>query len=567
MQIVPVNVLWSRRGLGPVHIEPTGGRVSTQGSGVYRAALYAGLGMGSIGLSCAGAAVAQAVEHNPPLPVAQPVLTPAEIVTGPILTAVVIPGDDGRISLAGLSFIGQPVSAAVIHRLEAAIDRKLVEDGRPALARFVAVPDAAPGVVTFSIAQARVGTVKMTGAPPADARAIEADLGLKPGAMINRAETAGALDSLNRYPFRQVTTAFAPETSAGIEDVAVTVTEQKPWQFIAGFKYEGSSALTWQRAFAGLTVGNWLGQDSVLAFQATASPNDIDLYPEYRDYDLTYSKPVSRDGVVEAGIDVTDELFHYPPDDYWLIEVDGTLDYRRYPYDAAGQNIGDVRVGVEARHEHVRTIVAGAQTKDDSEEMYELFAGYHRTLDMASAHDDIDLSLHGSSGGVDPGNSDAHFVEYSGDRMRSARYAYLDVTLDHAQALTTSLSWHSQVSAQLASGPMPYYVQDILGGVANVRGYFLYDGSADDALIARNEWGRRPKSGGLAPDLFVFLDAGSGYDAQLHTTKTLASTGLGMTSALTARAVLHVDVDHALCRGTVTPAGTNAVEANLTYKY
>ena len=548
-----------------VQIEPTGGSVPTIKSAIYTAWLLFCLGVGGAGLG--GSAAAQAVEHAAPLPRGRPLPAPADVVAGPVLTAVVIPGDDGRIGLAALSFIGQRISAALIHRLEIAIDRKLAEAGRPALARYVVAPDAAPGVVTFAIAQATAGSVKVTGVPSAEARAIEADLGLKPGTTIHRAETAIALDSLNRYPFRQVATAFAPATSQGIEDVAVTVTEQKPWQFVAGFKYEGSSALTWQRAFAGLTVGNWLGQDSVLAFQATASPNDIDLYPEYRDYDLTYSKPVSRDGVVEAGIDVTDELFHYPPDDYWLIEVDGTLDYRRYLYDAAGQGIGDVRAGVEARHEHVRTIVAGAQTNDDSEEMYELFAGYHRALDTASAHDDIDLSLHGSPGGVDPGNSDAHFIEYSGDRMRSARYAYLDVNFDHAQALTKSLSWHSQVSTQLASGPMPYYVQAILGGVGNVRGYFLYDGSADDALIVRNEWGRRSKSGGLAPDLFVFLDAGSGYDAQTHKTKSLASTGLGMTSALTAEATLHVDVDHTLCRGTTTPAGTNAVEASLTYKY
>lgn len=532
---------------------------------------WSGLLIG-IGLVDAGVVAAHAVERNPPIPLVQPAPAPAGThdIAGMVLTAVVISGDDGRISLAGLPFVGQPLSPALIRRLEAFIDRRLADAGRPAVARFVEVPDATPGVVTFSVVPASVGMVKVTGAPPAEAQAIQSKLGLEPGAAVDPVGTAIALDSLNRYPFRQVAVTFAAQAAPGVGTVAATVTEQKPWQFTAGAKYAGSSALTRRRLFAGITVGDWLGQDSVLAFLATAAPNAIDrtsVHPEYEDGALTYTRPVSRDGVVEAGIDVTGQLFHYPPDDYWLIEVDGTLDYRRYLYDATGQGVGDVRVGIEARHERVRTITGGMQVGDESEEMYELYAGYHRLTDTARTHDEGDISLHVSPGGVDPGNGDAHFAKYSGDRMRSARYAYADVNFDHAQALGASLSWHAQLSAQLATGPMPYYVQGAVGGVNNVRGYFLYDGALDDVVILRNEVGPRSKVGGLAPNLFMFLDVGSGYDAQLHTTKTLASTGLGASYTLTRHTMLSVDVAHALLKGTITAPGTNAVEANLTYKY
>ena len=524
-----------------------------------------------------------APEHYPPLlpksTAPAPWLTVAPATAGkwPLgsrLAAVSLtsaPSATGHGNAIGLNatvrkFIGSPITPGLIRDIEATLNDRLARSGRPLLARWVPADSDSSGVLHFELRQIVLDDIRVTGAAPAEAAVLKRRLGLAPGAAISDRELAFDLAALNRYPFRKVTARLAPDATGHGDALSLDVTHTKPWQAYIGFKYAGSDRLTWRRYYAGGTIGGLLGRDSVLAFQATGSP-DVALHgarePNFGDLYATYVLPVTRHGVFEANLEGDTFRFTYAASKYRILDALGAVGYRLNVPVKAGQR--DIRAGIEARHE--RTFVtpaAGGTTRQSAVEVYQVYAGYHVARDRGDGHDDLDMVAHLSPGGMNSGNSSRTYVQYSDGRETTARYAYLLAAYEGNGRLGTHLTWHSQATVQLSTAALPFTEQSPLGGLAYVRGYKLFDGSVDDAAIVRQEIGVYRKAG-LAP--YLFVDAGWGLDIGAKHHLVLGAVGMGVTLPLKGDSSLHLDAVHTLCDGDVTPHGVDALEANLAFRY
>ncbi|MGZ3298147.1 MAG: ShlB/FhaC/HecB family hemolysin secretion/activation protein, partial [Asticcacaulis sp.] len=501
--------------------------------------------------SAAAHAVGEGMEHYAPPRLPRPLLpalmtvpvTQPDLSLGSRLTAIrLMNGADGMSDLTR-RWLGTPVTPRLIAEVEAAIDARLGQRQKPLMARWVPGPGLSAGVLAFDLVPAVVGQVKGGGEDTGDLRK---RLGLMPGAALDRTRLAIEIDSLNRYPFRQIKAKLTPRAVGNAVDVDLTISRDKPWQLSSGIKYAGGPGRTWRRVFFNGAFGGLLGRDSLLAFQITASP-DAALRerkrPKYAELYLTYTKPVGRRGLLESSFDFSGINFRFPEANYWIVESDGTLGYRYTltgPSSPRGES--DVRFGMEARHERVQTYTGGTLlTANIASETFEGYVGYHTVRDTDRVHAELDLSAHLSPGNVDRGNGNRWFAAYNEGRVKSARYAYAALSYDRTSKLNRGLAWHVQINGQAATGPMPFIDQPLIGGIANVRGYFLPDGSFDDVLIARNELSLSGK-GILALQPFVFVDSGAGFDASVRQTLTLASAGVGAKFPLGKTAELDMDI-------------------------
>jgi hypothetical protein len=307
----------------------------------------------------------------------------------------------------------------------------------------------------------------------------------------------------------------------------------------------------------------------VLAFQATMSPDALvrsGRFPALADASLGYTKPIGGRWLVEAGYEATGMTYKQPTDTYWLDELDGVAGLRYLlTGPAAGWGQSDLRAGLDMRHERVQDFQGGERLVFDmTADMDELYLGYHINRARPAQQTDFDISLRLSPAVALPEDTAAHYDTYYSGRLKSARYGYLAFALDETLGQAAGLVWHSQLNGALASGPLPYYDQAIMGGQSNVRGYFLPDGSYDDALIWRNEL-KWPAFKNITP--FVLGDIGIGHDDQLKITKTLASVGAGISVPLSRTVALSADIAHALRHAPVTAAGANIFEMNLKTSY
>jgi hemolysin activation/secretion protein len=484
------------------------------------------------------------------------------------LKGVHIDGDKTTVPADVLRLIGQPITPQLVTRIESRINRALAAEGRQVTTvRYESAADDG-GVLTFGARSFVVGRLTIKGGTAADKTAVGARLGLRAGQAVDPAALAFDLENLNRYPFRQVDVKVGP--APGLSDVTVEVTPTRPWTAYWGVRYSGSPRLISRRLYAGGSVGGLLGRDSVVSVDVTESPDYLvrsRRHPRMADASVTYTLPVGRRGLIEAGIELTGMTFPAPPDTYWLVENDATLGYRYFlTGPATGRGQSDVRIGLDLRHE--RTIDYQNETVvfNAAADLNELYLGYHVSQSRPAWQNDIDLSLRLSPAVDMPGTRAAHYADYTGGRMISARYSYLTLAADETVGPATGAQWRTQVSAMLASGPIPYWDQLILGGQRNVRGYFLPDGSYDDAVIWRNEFrfGKGPFTA-IAP--FVLADIGYGRDAQTKDSETLASVGLGVSLKLSKAVTLVSDIAYTLSPGQRTAARTAVFEANLKTSY
>jgi len=508
-------------------------------------------------------------ERPPPLPRPLPSAGAVRYVlrlpqSPPPLRGVHIDGDIARVPADVLGLIGQPITPQLVARIEARINHVLAAEGRTVTVRYEPSPAGDAGVLSFATRPFTVTglTVRGGGADTA------ARLHLREGQPVDPAALAFRLENLNRYPFRQVDVTVAPAGRANASAVTVEIADTKPWTAYWGVKYAGGPHETWRRLYAGGSMGDVLGQDSVLSIQVTESPDALLRTRRHRqmaDGAIAYSLPVGERGQVEAGYELTGMTFRFPPDIYWLVENDGTLGYRYFlTGPASGPGQSDVRIGLDLRHERTIDYQDDQPVFDAAAEINEVYLGYHFNQVRPDRQSDIDVALRLSPAVDMPGTKAAHYAAYTGGRMKSARYGYVLLAVDETVGPAAGAQWHSQVSAMAASGPVPYWDQMILGGQGNVRGYFMADGSFDDAVVWRNEL-RLPVKGALAP--FVLADIAIGHDDQLKVTKTLASAGVGVNVKLSAAVSLTCDAAYALRHGPVTAAGTTVFEAVLKTSY
>ncbi len=463
---------------------------------------------------------------------------------------------DGKRSGADIAarlkpFLGQALSRKLIAEIEAAIARDYRDMNYPFVSLSTPEQEIDAGVLQVRVIEFHAGDVSVAGTrSPAEATALRARVGLASGQAINARELTTDLDQINRYPFRQVQAAFTPGDALGVTNLRLAAEEGQPWQVYGGYSNDGSPSTSFDRYFVGGAIGNLLGADSVLSGQATSSRDALNgkKDPHYRSLALNYSLPVGRRGGIEASADLVETYQTAEPFTVRLKAAEGSLGYRMALSDLYGdRGATDVRFGVEARHQTGSTYFSGLDVYDVSMDVYQAYAGLHHASGDGAGAANWDLALHMSPGGIGRGNSAQQLYLYSQGRVAGATYSYLTADYQRLTALPGGLDLNTQAIGQFTPIALPRTEQAGMGGDYLVRGYTLDDGSADTALILRNELHWQGMSWGQASaDPYLFADLGHGRDNLLHSNVDLASAGLGGNVRLLSHVALKLDAAVAL---------------------
>lgn len=466
-------------------------------------------------------------------------------------------GDKAQAAIAAKlkPFLGQPLSRKLIAQIEAAVALDYRGLNFPFVSLSTPEQEIDGGTLQVRVIEFRASDVSVKGVSDKDAAYIRSGIGLKTGDSIDARELTYDLNSLNRYPFRQVQAAFTPGAALGDTRLTLIARQQKPWQAYAGYSNDGSPSTSFDRYFIGGAVGGLLGHDSVLSAQATASRDDLqgDKDPHYQSVAINYSIPVGRRGLIEASADTVTTYQVADPFTVRLKATEASFGYRHALSKLYGdKGLTDIRVGIETRHQTGSTYFSGTDVYDVSMDVYQAYVGLHHAAGAAN----WDIAVHMSPGNLSDGNSAEQFSLYSQGRMRGATYSYLTGSYDRVTRLNDALNLKTQVFGQFSSIALPRTEQAGMGGSYLVRGYTLDNGAVDTALVVRNELhisGAAWKGGNVDP--YAFVDLGHGRDNYARTNTDLASLGAGANLRLIKHVALKIDAGVALTPNDQVKAG------------
>jgi hemolysin activation/secretion protein len=205
--------------------------------------------------------------------------------------------------------------------------------------------------------------------------------------------------------------------------------------------------------------------------------------------------------------------------------------------------------------------------------VYQLYGDWSNRWSDPFGATALNVSVHGSPGGVDAGNSSAAFADFTNGRVIRADYVYGALSLTRQTRLPLGFNLTTQVDGQYAGQAIPDSQQIALGGQTAVRGYTLDDGAWDDGVVLRNALNspvvQIARTGPFSPTFTgrVFADYGFGRNEAARFSVNVASVGLGADVRVRTNAVASADVSWPLIDARYTRAGDAHLDARLTLAY
>jgi hemolysin activation/secretion protein len=477
-------------------------------------------------------------------------------------------------------FIGRPISRKLISEIETRIVREYRRQGFPFVEVSTPAQEISGGVLQIRVVEFRVGKLTIAHAAAREADGIARQIRTRTGDEIDAPLLLQDLDWLNRYPGRTISPTFSPGATLGETDLSLVVTRSRAWSLYAGYANSGSPASGDDRYFVGASLGSHLLTDALISAQITGSPDfwATDWQPFHDNHPL-YKSAAGRLVVatgprqdIEVTVDAVETNEASSPFVVRQQTLEATLGYR-----SALSNLlplpGDVEVGVEASRQWRKTFFGGVEALGLSVDVDQLFGDWSDYWSDRLGQTSVDVSLHGSAGGLDHRNTGVAFATLTNGRVTSAAYAYGSANVTRQTALPLGLRLVTEFNGQYADRPLPDSQQIALGGQTAVRAYTLDDGAWDDAFVLRNDVQASPMSivrrGALASDLapLIFVDAGYGRDDGPGHSIWIASAGLGANLRLGHYIVAGLDVAWPFVGAKVTRAYDTHLDARLSIKY
>lgn len=479
--------------------------------------------------------------------------------------------DTARVRHALGRFIGQPLSRRVIAEIEAEIARQARLAGRPFVSLSTPEQEVTGGVLQIRVTEFRLGSMKVTGVPAAEAERISRALRVRPGEPIDSRALAEDLAWLNRLPVRETSARFAPADGAGRTDMTVVVQEPQPFRLYAGSSNTGSQSTGLARVFVGAVADIGVLPGAYLSYQLTGSRdlllNDGRLFPRRLPRYVAQGVRAAIPTYPLQALEFTfsDALTNQRPNALFTVRqrtTEATLVYRS-ALSAVGlpAGLGDFLVGIEGKRQH-RTVMFGQlKAVDVSADLLQYIVGWSRDWFGNGERGSASFGIH-----VSPGGSSERLAALTNGRSRNARYSYVTFDLSHVQRLPGGMSLSQAVLLQYSRSALPLSTQIGLGGDGLARGYTVDDGAFDNGFVVRNELNLPGTSvirrGGTYGDVLVprvFLDVAHGLDRVTGRTLTPISVGAGGSYNAGRFFTLGMDAGWALTNGQQSRAGTPRV--------
>ena len=463
-------------------------------------------------------------------------------------------------------FVGRPLSRKLIAEVQAAVAAVYRDAGRPFVSVTLPPQEVSTGVLQVRVIVFKVGSIKVTGAPP------DSYLGHRirvvPGEEIDARRLETDLDWANRNPFRQVEAVFGPGKDLGTTDLDIKVTERRPWQAFGGYSNSGTTLSDRNRYFVGLSAAP-IG-DVVASYQATGSGdfwfnngrlfNDPDS-AQYMSHAGRLTVPLAARTSLEVVADhvVTNER----PVDAFLTTTktsEASAIIRTALSDLLRPAFGDLLGGVELKHQHQTRYVDDFLLGQASAAVAQWVVGWNGRWPDAFGNNSLDIRVKSNPGGILPDNTGDAWDNFSNGRVSDVRMTF--ATVEYARVTPLPMSWSlkSELSVLAAARPLPDTERVGLGGMQGVRGYVIEDGVVDRAAILRNSLYLPPVAmpaslpGAISP--FLLADIGWGRDIHWRHETTLSSVGAGLDYSAGANASFSLSAATALRDGQHSPAGS-----------
>lgn len=470
--------------------------------------------------------------------------------------------DDPAFRAEVSQFIGQPLSLDLIARIEVAVTRFFRDQNRPFVSVVTPPQEISEGFLQLRVVTFRAGQIRSTGGARIGESQVLRGVRLQSGDEIDAKLLSEDLRWLNRNPFRRLESIFSPGEALGETDLDLRVTEGRPWRLSTGYTNSGTVGGR-DRYSAGITFADFPIPGLLASYQLTTSRDLFRSPPAIRaDRRKNWPAFTSHGGFVALPIGARQELeligsyVATRENAQQFFDIDRRTIEGRFAYRSAMSNFsnlpGDLMLGIEARRQERDVYFARTRLSNPSIDIFQGVIGWANQQDWQFGRLSIDAKAHFSPGGVTNRNSDRSFADFTTNRVRSARYAYIGLDFEHTLSLPHDFSLVTSGRARFASQALPDTEQLSLVGANAVRGYASSQQGLDSGIYTRNEL-RLPvitagSAGVLAPALqpFVFFDGGHGKARGANRPVTVSSVGAGLDFAVGSNLEGGVDVGYAL---------------------
>lgn len=517
----------------------------------------------------------------------------------PGIATTAAPAPDGKeairaaLGTALSPFLGKPLSAHEVAALQAAVAGVYRSFGLPFVSVTAPPQEITAGVVQLRVIAFRAGKVTVAGAGGrqiADASSVEDGVRLRAGETIDARRLSEDIDWLNRTPYRRVGAVFSPGEATALTNLALEVTEGKPWSASLGWSNGGSSANGLQRYSIGGGVwlpafgGTSLSYLMTMGDDFLAHPDRVALtdghYPAYLSHAAQIVVPIGA----RRQISFTPDLVVTRRDLDGFTSIQNLTFELPFVYRTAVSNLlpgaywGDLYGGVAFKGLERKVLLSGTTVTTGHAGLMQFTLGWADTITDRLGETALDFSLVGNPGATVGYSDDAAWSSYTNGRVTRGSYVYGVVNVTRRTTLPPLLGrdgfvWVSQFTGMISDAALPDTERFALGGGAGSRGYGFSDVAVDRGAIWRNELRLPtvvapsvvPMTASLSP--YLFADAAWGQDVSTKATERLISLGAGADLALSGNLTGSVGAGRAMTEAGSTKAGDWSVLGKMTLKF
>lgn len=437
-------------------------------------------------------------------------------------------------------FMEKSLTAEDIGEIKREITLFYRDHDRSIIAVQIPEQDVTDGVLAFQITEGKLGEVTVEGNKYFSKKLIKNYIKLAPGEVIDDSTLVNDVAFINRNPFRHADLVYSAGKEVGTTDIAVYMKDHFPLRAYAGVDNTGIESTGRLRLFTGFNWGKAFGQDHIMSFQYTSSP---DFY-KFQGYTLSYTMLLPWENTLllyggYSGTHVTIEKTKENHSKTHGRSVQASLRYG-IPLKPKFYLLHEIQVGYDFKRTNNTFEFSEQQTVVGSNVNLTQFVlqynfGYEKGIQKIG----FDSQLFFSPYTWIPNQSKNAF--HSLNPHASPQYAYLMAAFDYSLKMPKNFMWKFFFEGQVATSSLLPSEQFGLGGYNTVRGYNERQVNSDEGILLTTEfWSPTfSPSFGILNDVLqflVFLDYGVGHDIdripKIPQTQWLLGVGPGLRYAI-----------------------------------
>lgn len=380
-------------------------------------------------------------------------------------------------------FAGANKDFSDVQRALEALENAYRERGYGVVQVLLPEQDITRGIVRLRVREPRIGRVLIGGNTQFDAANIRRSLPtLREGEMPNSLAIARNLQLAGEHPVKQTTVLFRSGATEDQVDVAVRITDDKPWRAFLTLDNTGTGETGYWRSGVGYQHANLFNRDHTLTAQYITSPTHASKVSIYGfGYRIPfYSLDSSLDliaGYSDVDSGTVQGLFD--------VSGSGTVFAARWGYHLPKWREVEQKVtlGLDYRAFKNRVIFAGVGLVPDIT-IHPLSLAYSGLYRMTAA----ELSFHAGISTNLPGGSDGRAEDFRRSRaMATEHYTILRYGLNYVRQFRNEWQMRFAFNGQHTGDSLVSGEQYGIGGSDTVRGYLVREVTNDRGYSSQIE--------------------------------------------------------------------------------